>query len=60
MLKIRADDLQGLVAVQARVQLQGRIGDIESGLLERFLEAAQVLRYAVDKRALDIEDIARK
>src|SRR4029077_385606 len=58
--KVRGDDLKRLVAIEAGVQLRGRIRYIETGLSKRFLKAAQVLRHAVNKSALDIEDIARE
>ena len=55
-----ARSLKRLVAIEAGVQLRGRIRYIETGLSKRFLKAAQVLRHAVNKSALDIEDIARE
>jgi len=59
-LKVRSDNLKGLVPVEARVQLQGCIRNLEAGLLKRFLKAAEVLRHAVNKGALNIENIARE
>ena len=51
------DDLKGLVAVKPGVKLQGRIRDLQAGLIKCLLKAAQVLRHAVDERALDVKYI---
>jgi hypothetical protein len=59
-LKVCTDYPKGLVVIKARVKLQGRIGNREAGLFKRFLETAQTLRHAVNKGALNIENITRK
>ena len=51
------DDLKGLVAVKPGVKLQGRIRDLKAGLIKCLLQAAQVVRHAVDERALNVKDI---
>ena len=52
------DDLKGLVAVKPGVKLQSRIWDLQAGLIKCPLQAAQVVRHAVDERALDVKYIS--
>ena len=51
------DDLKGLVAVKPGVKLQRRIRDSQAGLIKCPLQAAQVVRHAVDERALNVKYI---
>jgi hypothetical protein len=60
IIQVRRYNLQCLVAIQARVELQGLIRHIDARFLKCFLKAAQVLRDAVNERAFNIKDIARE
>ena len=57
-VEVGSDYLKGLVYVEARVRLQSLTVDLKAGPLKRFLKAPQVLRHGVDKRTLDVKNIA--
>jgi hypothetical protein len=50
LVEVRRDNLQGLVPVEARIELQSGIRHIDAGFLKRFLKAAKVLRDAVPRQ----------
>jgi hypothetical protein len=60
IVQFRHYNFEGLVTIQARVELQRLIRHSDARSLKRFLKAAQILRDAVHERAFNIEDIARK
>jgi hypothetical protein len=58
LVEVRRENLQRLVLVE--LKLQGRRRHIDARFFKRFLQAAKVLRDAVNERAFHIEDIARE
>jgi hypothetical protein len=53
--RIGYHELQRLIAVEAGVELERLDRDAVAGFFQGVLQAAQVLRDAIDERALDIE-----
>jgi len=55
---IRDNELQCLIAIEARVEQQGLDRDAVTGFLQGVLQAALILRDTVEERASDIENEA--
>ena len=49
LIEVWSNDLKRLVAVETGVELKGDKRDRDAHLFERFLEAAKILRHAINK-----------